>query len=275
MIIRFCRFSIAITVAISSVALAFGASLHLGKVSFDRQSQKLTVVYGNPGYNETTLTDSGPVLICVLNRLLTEKYGFYQVLPEGKTISKADLALLTQSARLLPQDEGQKIIDSVRSYMQNPSKETGTTVVRTLHSSIGSGLKNHETDFSMTSQQEGAVTGELKGKLSRVETKIKAILDGTTEAALDEDEKVVVRKLKRERLVLEEQIADAKPVAKKEEGRESPAKYSLCVKDESSKSRTGIDNENVDDLLKDVKVALDALVPAGSTGFSTRSGTHN
>ena len=73
------------------------------------------------------------------------------------------------------------------------------------------------------------------------------------------------------RLVLSviEEISDTKPQRKKENGTESPVNYALCVKDESSKSQTGIDNDNVDELLTRVQTALNEM--AGSSGHSTQT----
>lgn len=260
----------------SSTVLGVGQMLHIKDVSFKKESKKVEVVYRNVWRkSETTLTDTGPVLLCVLNRLLTHKYDYYLSLPDGKELTKKDLALITQAARLLPEDENKKMSDSVRNYIQNPSKENGGAVFTTMVSTIRSGLKEHETTWQTVTQVEAASTKELKQKLERVNLKISAFLEGTTESQLDAEEKAVVRKLKRERLTIEEEIADAKPQRKVESGNENPVNYALCVDGDGSKSQTSINNDDVDALLAKVQDTLSQALPEGTGSGSHSTRTHN
>lgn len=260
----------------SSTVLGVGQMLHIKDVSFKKESKKVEVVYRNVwGKSETTLTDTGPVLLCVLNRLLKHKYDYYLSLPDGKELTKKDLALITQAARLLPEDENKKMSDSVRNYIQNPSKENGGAVFTTMVSTIRSGLKEHETTWQTVTQVEAASTKALKQKLERVNLKISAFLEGTTESQLDAEEKAVVRKLKRERLTIEEEIADAKPQRKVESGNENPVNYALCVDGDGSKSQTSINNDDVDALLAKVQDTLSQALPEGTGSGSHSTRTHN
>lgn len=254
---------------VSSIAMAIPYVLHIGQVSVD-DSNQLKIVYSGGGM-ETTLTDAGPAILCLLNRLLTNKYGIYQTLPENQTVSHKDLAMLWKAAHLLPQKEGSELVEAIRSYMREPSETSGNKLVRTLHGSIYSGLKEHKTHFRTARLEQSPVAAEQQVQLAKVEKRIEAILADSSEDTLEPEEKALFQKWDKQRKQLREQIAAAKPVTKVEEGEESPADYYFCVKDEMSRSRTGIDNGNVDELLTDTKAALDRLVPDGTKTFSIRT----
>lgn len=257
-------------VFLGSLVLAVPTTLTFKKIAYDKESKKVKVVYGNNwADNESTITDSGPVLLCVLNRLLKEKYGVYLSLGDEKKIAKKDLALIHQAARLLPEEKSKQLTASVRACMKNNSNENGNAVFKNLVSTIADSLKDHQTDFETSSREDKASTTELREKLAKVQTRIKAMLEDRTESDLDDDEKKVLKKWERQQSNLEKEIASAKTEKKIEKGTESPEDFLLCLKAEGSRSQTQVGNKNIEELLGNVKGVLKELLPENSGGKGT------
>lgn len=222
---------------VCATVLAIGTQIHIGSISYDKESKKVKLAY-DTGYRSVTATDSGPILLCAINRLLKQKYKFNSGLTDGQTVSRDDLAIFNHAAYLLAEDGGDALRGAVKAYMANNSIENGNKVFESLVNGMKERLKDHKTDFEDVSEGPSAVTSDLKERLGKLNKKIETLLDGKSESELDEDEKKIVRKLKRERLGLEEQIADAKPEKKVEKGSESPVRWSICLNESLVKGRS-------------------------------------
>jgi hypothetical protein len=239
-----------------------GGKIVFNEVFYDKESKKVNLVYST-GF-KTTVTDSGPILLCVINRLLKTKYEFYLSLPKDKTISRYDLALLNHAANLLPEDEKKELQNAIKAYIQDDSNENGSKIFKVLNKGMRTGMKDHKTTFKSVSYVASPVTQELIGKKTKLDKKITAISDGKSESELDDDEKQIFRKLKRDALDLEKKIKEAKPEEKIEEGTEVAIDWTLCLHGEGSKSQTFSSNKNIEALLKKIKTVLKQVVPVGN-----------
>lgn len=257
-------FRIAIAVcALGGLALATGVGYTIESITFDKTSKKVVVKYKEIDTTTShTATDSGPILLCVLNRLLKRKYAVpvNPSLPRDRAFTKSELQLLSQASALLPAAEATALRDAVRAYAARP--DNGANVFKTLVSSMKTGLVKHETSFSTTTAEDSPLKKALKRGRAATEEKLEA-LSKTPEAIRSAAEKALIATYRREIANLSRQIDAQRPVIKKTERRVSPVDEPICVKDEETRAQTGINNTNFEELLRAVKLALDSL-PKGA-----------
>lgn len=256
------------------IVWASPAWIRIESISYDKESKKVKLVYDN-GYRVVAATDSGPILLCAINRLLKQKYAFDLVLKEGQTISRVDLATFYQAAHLLTENGSQTLRNSVLTYIQNGSIENGNKVFNSLVDGMYERLKDHATAFEAVWEDESAATSDLKEKLGKLDLKIETLLDGQSASVLDEDERKIVSKFEKQRSDLQKQIADAKPEKKVESGSQSPVDWSICLGSEGSRSQSHLSNKNIDELLSSAKSAVNELAPAAPRNRGSTDRNHS
>lgn len=114
-----------------SSGITFGTHpvIYIKDLGFDPQSKEFRITYTDPSkHSVTTLKDSGPLPLCVVEQLLLEYYRRMSTFPDNErnpNLSQKHMVLINQLAATLPHTDGEQIRESLRQYIQQYRKGGG------------------------------------------------------------------------------------------------------------------------------------------------------
>ena len=247
---------------LSAFTFGIASTVDISDVKFS--DNKIIVSYNKEkGTSKFEATDSGPLALCVINRLLKHKYSNNRINkisdPIRTSIEDSDLAILAKSAKLVtPKETADKLLQAIKKYKTDKSKTNDKELFNVLAESISSSMpESHLTSYLETFQEPSDKAQELIEKRDKLVISLEAL---KSISKLSSETSATIKVLTKQISDLDDQIKKEPLVTKHKTGKANPTRYSICLEGEDSAQMPNISNSTkTDSLLSEISKGLDKL----------------